>query len=362
MYVKRGICPLIARFLAHLYTNQSIRVSWNGHISNSFTTSNGVKQGAILSPILFCVYMDVLLSKLENSKLGCHIGSLFCGSLGYADDVCILAPSHNATQSMLDICQKFALEYDVKFNASKTQLLLFNCPVHVSDISLNCMPLQVSERGVHLGHPIGRNCNNDAISKGISDIVYRTNYVMSKFGFCNALLRSNMFDTYCTSFYGCPLWDLRNGHINRFYINWRKCVRKIWRVPWMTHGRILRHLLVGQGIETQLLNRFLSFYFGVVHSENIYVNICGSLCRNSNTNAASNLRLLLSALNNNGDCLTDSSLSSLRRKLCDVYDCTDECTAVGICVKDLCLMREGFYQPIFDQSNLLNMIFELCVN
>ena len=73
---------------------------------------------------------------------------------------------------MLDICQKVASEYDIKFNVSKTQLLLINCPVNVDVISLNGAALQVSENGIHLGHPIGRNCNNDAINKGINDILY----------------------------------------------------------------------------------------------------------------------------------------------------------------------------------------------
>jgi hypothetical protein len=82
-----------------------------------------------------------------------------------------------------------------------------------------------------------------------------------------------------------------------------KVCSKIWRVPWMTHGRILRHLLVGQSIVTQLLNIFLSFYFGVVHRDNMYVIICWSLCRYSNINVTSNLRLLLSELNSNGDYL-----------------------------------------------------------
>ena len=362
LLVKRGICPLTARLLAHMYTSQLIRVSWNGHVSNPFTTSNGVKQGAILSPILFCVYIDVLLLQLEISKFGCYIGSRFCGSFGYADDICILAPSRKATQSMLDICQKVASEYDIKFNVSKTQLLLINCPVNVDVISLNGAALQVSENGIHLGHPIGRNCNNDAINKGISDIVYRTNYVMTKFGFCNSLLRSHMFDTYCTSFYGCPLWSLRNNHIKRFYVNWRKCARKVWGVPRMTHGRILQHLIGGQGIEFQLLHRFLSFYFDVVHSKNVYVSMCGSLCRYSYTNAALSRRLLLSTLNNNGDCFMESSILSMKRKLREVYECSNECTAVGTCVKDLCLMKDGYYLPVFDQQNIMNMIYELCVN
>jgi len=222
--------------------------------------------------------------------------------------------------------------------------------------------IQLLNRSIHLLGWRSQFNNKDAISKGIRDMVYRTNYVMSKFGCCDALIRSHMFNTYCTSYYGCPLWDLRNGHVNRFYTNWRKCVRKIWRVPWMTHGRILRHLVVGQSIQTQLPNRFLTFYFGVVHCENIYVNMCGSLCRYSNTNAASNLRLLLSALNNNGDCLTDSSFSSLRIKLYDKYECTGECSAVDQCVQDLCVMYEGYYHPIFDNSNLTNIIVERYVN
>ena len=55
------------------------------------TTSNRVKQGAIISPILFCVRIYVLLLQLERSKFGCYIGSRFCGSFGYADDMCIIA-------------------------------------------------------------------------------------------------------------------------------------------------------------------------------------------------------------------------------------------------------------------------------
>jgi hypothetical protein len=55
----------------------------------------------------------------------------------------------------------------------------------------------------------------------------------------------------------------------------------------------------GQSIQTQLFSRFLSFYYDVVRSDNKYVNMCSLLCTRSNTNVASNRRLLLHALNNN---------------------------------------------------------------
>ena len=52
----------------------------------------------------------------------------------------------------------------------------------------------------------------------------------------------------------------------------------------------------------------------------------------------------------------------MKRKLPEVYECSNECTAVGTCVKDLCLMKDGYYLPVFDQQNNINMIYELCVN
>jgi retron-type reverse transcriptase len=61
------------------YTNQNIRVQWGSSISIICTVSNGVKQGGVLSPILFTIYIDELLNELRKSGLGCHIGQQFCG-------------------------------------------------------------------------------------------------------------------------------------------------------------------------------------------------------------------------------------------------------------------------------------------
>jgi len=46
---------------------------------------NGVRQGGVLSPILFCIYIDNLLQRLSRSGVGCYLGATFAGSLAYAD-------------------------------------------------------------------------------------------------------------------------------------------------------------------------------------------------------------------------------------------------------------------------------------
>ena len=97
-----------------------------------------------------------------------------------------------------------------------------------------------------------------------------------------------MFETYCTSYYGCPLWRLEGNTIKQFFTTWRKCVRKVWEVPRMTHCRILNHLCQGPCIEAQILCRYLAFCCNAINSENQYVQMCSSLCIFSNTSAALN--------------------------------------------------------------------------
>ena len=52
---ERKIPVQIRRLLFDMYTRQNMKTVWNGSLSDSFTVKNGVKQGSILSPILFCL-------------------------------------------------------------------------------------------------------------------------------------------------------------------------------------------------------------------------------------------------------------------------------------------------------------------
>jgi len=99
-----------------------IRVSWSG-FSEYFLATNGVKQGSVLSPVLFCVYIDDLV-RLSNANVGCFIGSNYAGALAYADDLVLLAPTASALRKMLAICDVYAAEYSMSFNAQKSKCLV----------------------------------------------------------------------------------------------------------------------------------------------------------------------------------------------------------------------------------------------
>ena len=66
MLIARKMPPLVIRLLINLYTKQSMTVRWNNTYSTNFGITNGVKQGGVLSRVLFCIYMDNHLISIKN--------------------------------------------------------------------------------------------------------------------------------------------------------------------------------------------------------------------------------------------------------------------------------------------------------
>ena len=108
--------------------------------SEAFSVKNGVRQGAILSPSLFCVYLDTLLCQLREAGVGCHMGREFLGAFGYADDVLLIAPSRQALQIMLTVCENFATSHSMLFSTdadpakSKTKCLVFSRSISAEQV------------------------------------------------------------------------------------------------------------------------------------------------------------------------------------------------------------------------------------
>ena len=78
-------------------------VKWNGCISHVHAFSNGVKQGGVMSPLLFNLYAQDLIECLDRKGLGCHMGNHFSGCFIYADDITLVALSAYALNAMLKI-------------------------------------------------------------------------------------------------------------------------------------------------------------------------------------------------------------------------------------------------------------------
>ena len=114
---RRVPCSLIKLF--HFwYENSWNVVRWENVLSSPYKLRSGVKQGSVCSPVLFSIYVNDMLLKLN--MYGCNFFYCSASALMYADDLVLLAPSIAELNTMIAICCKELSLIDLKLNAKKS--------------------------------------------------------------------------------------------------------------------------------------------------------------------------------------------------------------------------------------------------
>ena len=97
-----------------IYSNKKCNVRWGNTFSNTFNAQNGVRQGAVSSPVLFCIYIDKVI-KFNDWMMPFYF--LLCRA---------------GLQKMVKICENFANANKLKFSTNiriekcKTKCLIFS--------------------------------------------------------------------------------------------------------------------------------------------------------------------------------------------------------------------------------------------
>ena len=105
--IGRNVPLCFLNLVIYWYLNMSCCVQWNRVKSDYFRVLSGTKQGGVLSPRIFTMYMDGLILLLRKKGVGCHILNVFLACILYADDLCLIAPSRGAMQVLLSICEEY---------------------------------------------------------------------------------------------------------------------------------------------------------------------------------------------------------------------------------------------------------------
>jgi hypothetical protein len=123
--IERGVPLFIVRIIAFWYRNQEMCIKWGRTVSTKFHVCNGVKQGGILSPRLFTLYMDDLSKALNKCNIGCNYGGKLVNHFGYADDMCLVTMSTAGMQILLNVCDEYSKAHDIKYNPLKSNSIHF---------------------------------------------------------------------------------------------------------------------------------------------------------------------------------------------------------------------------------------------
>ncbi len=117
-------CPLsLINLLDEWFEKSVSSVRWGDCLSTNFVMRSGTRQGGVLSPLLFSLFIDDILVQLEELNCGCHINNICVNSFCYADDLILIALSLKDMSLMLELCKRELDSLDMSLNVNKSSAM-----------------------------------------------------------------------------------------------------------------------------------------------------------------------------------------------------------------------------------------------
>jgi hypothetical protein len=121
---KNGIQGKCWKLLRSLYSNVSNKVLFGEFESDWFDQEFGLKQGCVLSPTLFSILMNDLVSMLSEQNLGVNLASDIINCLLFADDIVLMGKSEQELQTLLNITARLASKWNLTFYSKKSKVMV----------------------------------------------------------------------------------------------------------------------------------------------------------------------------------------------------------------------------------------------
>ena len=121
---KYNISANLVRTIEQLYDKATSAIQMNGSIGEWFRTTVGVRQGCLLSPTLFNIFLERIMSDaLEEHDGKVSIGGRNITNLRFADDINALAEDEQELEALVESLDKTCTRYKMEIGAEKTKLM-----------------------------------------------------------------------------------------------------------------------------------------------------------------------------------------------------------------------------------------------
>ena len=124
-------------------------------------------------------------------------------------------------------------------------------PLYFKNMPINCVH-ECDLLGITLS---SSRTTVNVIEKAVMKFNMKSNEIISHFKLLPCYIKSKLFTTFCTDAYGCQLWNFESREVHNFYVAWRKVVRKLWRLPYITHCNLLHTINNSLPIQISLEKR-----------------------------------------------------------------------------------------------------------
>ena len=234
-----GVPQNTCNVMVNMYFHTSCKIKAYNDESESFNVLTGVRQGGILSPVLFLLAVNHILKTIEESNRGIVIWPSECTieNLAFADDIAIIADSLENLNLMTSALSSEAAKLGLNINCKKTKLM------KTADIGGTFTIYGVEIENVDDFCYLGSQITTDG-SAG-TDVTRRINLAWAAFNQLTKLWKANIClkikmrilkaSVLTIASYASETWNVLQVDIHRLDVFFMKCLRIISRIRWQDH-------------------------------------------------------------------------------------------------------------------------------
>lgn len=233
----KGTPPKIISLIQGLYNGATCKVLHENHLSDRINVAVGVRQGCVMSPLLFNIVLDVVMKTATNNTKGISwglIGQL--GDLEYADDICLLSHKFSDMTEKIRKLEEVAGNAGLKINCGKTRSMRLNATCDqaffingssIEDVNSFCYLGSIIDGKGGSSNDIMNRINNAKRSYGALSPVWNSTYISRKTKI--KIFNSNVKTTLL---YGCETWNTNSRDLNALQVFTNRCLRRILKIFW----------------------------------------------------------------------------------------------------------------------------------
>ena len=234
-----GVPTKIIKLIKIFYDNYKCSVLHNGQLSDWFTVQTGVRQGCVISPLLFLVVVDwCMRSTLGNGNTGIRWTlNSFLEDLDFADDICLLSSNREHMQQKTTRLNTMSNQLGLIVNTQKTKIMAINDKSNKTPIKISDTNIEEVDNFTYLGSVIS---NDNGTSKDIKSRLSK-----ARTAFCqlrpiwrstslsrNTKLRIYNSNVKSVLLYGSECWRIIQTDFNKLSAFHNTCLRKICKIFW----------------------------------------------------------------------------------------------------------------------------------
>lgn len=207
---------------------------WNGTYSSCVNVTSGVRQGGVLSPALFNLYVNCLIVALRKLDHGCHLHGMYVGCIMYADDLLLLSGSMIDLQLMLNKCSEVGEDLGITFNAKKSKCIVvgnISPPSAMANLEFNKVVLQWDSKFKYLGLWL---CSAKHFSIDLSEVRRKffasVNSILYRCKFTSDMCKLKLIESHCLPIilYSIESLNLKRDELSEINSWWNSGYRKIF--------------------------------------------------------------------------------------------------------------------------------------